>query len=412
MNSSINSFLESLVHALRGSRKLLSEGVSLDGEYWITPDGDVIDASPGRHSEIATNEMFSKHHGGDQVLRWLNTVPDSYFYMGPAARAHAEIPVPSKEVRAAFAKEIEGVSNGGHPTDFMILERGWIRNYEDAFDVDNLTDKNIKTISELLWSIYHVNPDDAGDEIILVRAHATKKDYKIRIVDIMNEPESVLQRSAFTRGDYYGKQGDSLSESLRGEFWIDDSGQDTFADGDYGDVNHEGYAFFSALGIDSDSKEVRDLDIYPGHITSKAARWLRAEGASKDAVAFFVKGGDARDWAMEKMGWIRVDDSLFQVHGLDDKKLERIFDFVWEDKEYEPDGAITIEDLKTKKSYEISYAEMDSINTTGDLFRKQDPDIRAPGQPAGKGVLPAGATDEPHFSLDESLQRLASLIAS
>jgi hypothetical protein len=204
-----------------------------------------------------------------------------------------------------------------------------------------------------------------------------------------------------------------LLESLRGEFWIDDSGQEVFADGDIGDVNHEGYAFWSALGVDSDSKEVRDLNIYPGGgFSNKALRWLRAEGANEKAVKFFQKGGDARDWAMQEMGWIRVDDELFQVYGLDDKKLERIFDFVWEDKEYDPEGSITIEDLKTKKTYGISYSEMDSINTIGDLFRKQDPDIRAPGQEVGKGVLPAGTTDEPHFSLDETLQKLASLLRS
>ena len=35
----------------------------------------------------------------------------------------------------------------------------------------------------------------------------------------------------------------------RGEWWIDDSGQLTFADGDVGDTNHEMIAFYAALGL-------------------------------------------------------------------------------------------------------------------------------------------------------------------
>ena len=119
------------------------------------------------------------------------------------------------------------------------------------------------------------------------------------------------------------------SDGLRGEWWIDDSGSATFADGDIGDQNHEIIAFWSALGVDPD--ETFSLgEILPDEgLSEEQASGLLEMGADPKAVEFFSgDGGDARDFMMVERAWIRVADSNFQLWNLDDEALGRIRDFI------------------------------------------------------------------------------------
>lgn len=117
--------------------------------------------------------------------------------------------------------------------------------------------------------------------------------------------------------------------SLRGEWWIDDSGGATFADGEIGDQNHEIIAFWSALGVDPD--EAFSLgEILPDEgLSEEQASGLLEMGADSKAVEFFSgDGGDARDYMMVERAWIRVANNNFQLWNLDDEALGRIRDFV------------------------------------------------------------------------------------
>jgi hypothetical protein len=116
---------------------------------------------------------------------------------------------------------------------------------------------------------------------------------------------------------------------LRGEWWIDDSGGATFADGNVGDQNHEIIAFWSALGVDPD--EAFSLgEILPNEgLSEEQASGLLEMGAEPKAVEFFSgDGGDARDFMMVERAWIRVADNNFQLWTLDDEALGRIRDFI------------------------------------------------------------------------------------
>jgi len=47
---------------------------------------------------------------------------------------------------------------------------------------------------------------------------------------------------------------------VRGEWWIDDDGQETFADGDIGDVTHEMVAFGRAANLDEEEMEAHGIN--------------------------------------------------------------------------------------------------------------------------------------------------------
>lgn len=151
---------------------------------------------------------------------------------------------------------------------------------------------------------------------------------------------------------------------LRGEWWIDDSGSTTFADGDIGDVGHEAHAWEAFSGIDEDKRDELaeigginpvELDLYEfgvhklkeedgksedeiDEMTDKEideAGWefLEEEGVDIEFLQWLLKTGkDARDFAMEKHGWIRVQNDNFQFWKFDDKTLKNIRDCeIWEE---------------------------------------------------------------------------------
>lgn len=162
---------------------------------------------------------------------------------------------------------------------------------------------------------------------------------------------------------------------LSGEWWIDESGNNTFADGDVGDSNHEIVAFTTALGIDTESLS---FDIYPGGLnlntiaesyleesdskydldefldldekdqetemkrlgveseylkidpeTALAYQWFSDQGANMKFVKWCDESShcDAREYALEHMGWIRVKGDNFEVWTFDDDALDRIKSF-------------------------------------------------------------------------------------
>ena len=145
---------------------------------------------------------------------------------------------------------------------------------------------------------------------------------------------------------------------LRGEWWLDDSGQATFADGDIGDYNHIMVAFESALGVnleDSDTPEMIPLE----PLSNEAIAWLRENDTDTKALEYLKDGSDPRDYAMEVMGWIRILDNQFQMMNFDRNALDNISGFLYE--EYgdtgvdlkECDDEIIIEEMSTNKMYSL-----------------------------------------------------------
>lgn len=169
---------------------------------------------------------------------------------------------------------------------------------------------------------------------------------------------------------------------LSGEWWIDDSGSATFADGDVGDAGHQKTAWGAAIGLDVEHLEREydlefEIDGFDDEALGQAyfdgneagidfedfkklhrdeqldllkklgvdkkyldqgdlfdldqapmLQFLEDNGASMEFVKWCLEGGcDARDYALEHLGWVRVAGDNFQFWDLNDA-LDKIKSFI------------------------------------------------------------------------------------
>lgn len=196
--------------------------------------------------------------------------------------------------------------------------------------------------------------------------------------------------------------------ALRGEWWIDDSGFAEYADGDIGDQNHEAIALGSAFGIHEDSwtqleadnlaKEMLedptgyqdvfdDLGVTPEALASeeydkrgmvdyfiraledlysyqfgpKQIVALKSINGDLDAIDWFIDnpGKDARTWAMEHSGWIRVAGNNFQLWQYDASARSRISGFLAEEAEEEDwESEITINEFASGNVFSFKIKDL------------------------------------------------------
>lgn len=133
---------------------------------------------------------------------------------------------------------------------------------------------------------------------------------------------------------------------LRGEWFLDDNGDATFADGDIGDYNHEAYAL---------QVKIPD-ELYPKYENGTLSPEERFD-IGEDFLKFMENGGEAREWMVLYEGWIRVHGHNFELYSLDRNKLDNILNFIYEqvgDITENNDFDIYIEDLNTGKTYDFS----------------------------------------------------------
>jgi len=200
---------------------------------------------------------------------------------------------------------------------------------------------------------------------------------------------------------------------MQGEYWLEENGQSTFADGDVGDANHEMVAFWAGIQLnDEEAPEgvspngidltalgeglleelgVRDgivevgkwpkgqwneflkkNDLNPFNRNEGGYSWSREEvlglnklvalGANMDFVWWWFERPtpDSRDFALEQMDWIRVKGNNFQVNDFDDRALKNIrnSDF-WEQEVEDPeklelsDDPVWIEEKSTGRFFSV-----------------------------------------------------------
>lgn len=148
----------------------------------------------------------------------------------------------------------------------------------------------------------------------------------------------------------------------QGEYWLDEDGRQTFADGDVGDVNHEAVAYCAALGLPLGEYSDSEYDgpefqigerlflMHPGDLGDEPITeqnclylWVKNHGAPKTALRYFGQiNADARWYAVKFMGWIRVkihgDGVEVDIAKLDQKTLDHLRNADFWGDEWTDDG--------------------------------------------------------------------------
>jgi hypothetical protein len=198
--------------------------------------------------------------------------------------------------------------------------------------------------------------------------------------------------------DEAGTLGGRGKRSIKGEFWLDDTGYPTFADGDLGDMNHE------AVAMDHLRREIIERhptlshyagDEYPdwegflreasgdneylrgvtNNVSMRHIRKLNEKGMADSEkirqlddllqslgvdddtmdVAQGVGDTDARLYAAKNWGWTRMDGNNLETHGLSQGKLKKLADGVSSaasDREDIYDELFDIYDFESRKFYQ------------------------------------------------------------
>jgi hypothetical protein len=134
---------------------------------------------------------------------------------------------------------------------------------------------------------------------------------------------------------------------LRGEFWLI-GGQAVFADGDVGDINHEGLVIQQMLGelvdevnseigsqIDAEIAELATVEheIYK-YLSQESEENVDADqveefiletiGFDKDKFDVVLGKVDARDYGLKNLGWVRVKQENVQTYTLTPEQMKDI----------------------------------------------------------------------------------------
>lgn len=182
-----------------------------------------------------------------------------------------------------------------------------------------------------------------------------------------------------------------LNEDIRGEYWIDDSGMTHYADGDVGDLNHEGYVVSMLIHqlADHDNwdkykeelgKEM--LDDYINRFPNSKQQLI--DSYKNDPDKFFqlgvkrnkiqkevavIEGGDARLYAIKNWNWKAVRGHNVETWRITPNDLKIIAKGIGEildsegDEESDPELYIYSYATKTGQDYLLS--QIETGNTSG-----------------------------------------------
>lgn len=119
------------------------------------------------------------------------------------------------------------------------------------------------------------------------------------------------------------------TSELNGEYFIDDSGYASYADGDTGDYNHEMLAVEAMIGDEQLGERFGDYMYVSGQPLTEEERQA-IDDNEPGFLDYMERGGEAREWVIEKHNWIRVHGENFQLMNFDQDAIKRIADFLGE----------------------------------------------------------------------------------
>lgn len=146
------------------------------------------------------------------------------------------------------------------------------------------------------------------------------------------------------------KLAKKIAVAQQGEWWIDDSGNAFFADADIGDYNHAVLAFEAALGVNLEDSSAPEIIVFEP-LSPEAINWLREQEADETAIEYFKDGADPRDYAVDLMGWKRVQDNNVETHTLSPHDMDVIASGLWEAYGEPAENMAFNIDVHSSKSY-------------------------------------------------------------
>jgi hypothetical protein len=201
--------LESLISALVESLKQsgLSIVEDLTGEYWITDADEILDASPAKHSDLAMRVIAPP---GSKLRETLKLYGNSL-----TAKELDSLPPAEIQKYGNFIEYVKknGFKRASTPVEYAVKEMNWIRVYGNTFDVQSLTDDNVKRVVSFLMNQYEVDPagDAANEEFVVT---AGKEMYSAKIGEFLGDQTKEPTASSL-RKYTFGMTEKGLTERIK-----------------------------------------------------------------------------------------------------------------------------------------------------------------------------------------------------
>ena len=166
-----------------------------------------------------------------------------------------------------------------------------------------------------------------------------------------------------------------LAYELRDEVFIDDSGFVYGADGDIGSSDHDSTVMETVLSCLDDFEELEIMDV----MDLSEEQMQEVDNNYPGFVEYVVEGGLPKEYAVLKMGWIRVLGSSFEIGELSEEILNRIANYAYEETGGNGDVKITISERASNQMEEFTLGELMEALAAGSGVARFRMKARRPG---------------------------------
>jgi hypothetical protein len=150
---------------------------------------------------------------------------------------------------------------------------------------------------------------------------------------------------------------------LTEEDFIDEDGNALAADGDLGDYNHDMRAMEHILFVSLDDAEELE-SLLPEDLTDEQTNQVEASFPGFTKLVWTGKILP-KEFAVMKMGWIRVVNSNFEVQEVDEHALRRIVDYIYENTVGSPNVTLWINERSTQNMVSMEFLELSEAVQAG-----------------------------------------------
>jgi hypothetical protein len=282
-----------------------------DIQYWLI-DGQLMDVKhlSSSHASYVRNFICKKHglSGEDEFFKFLYTMNNDF------------------KVREKFKKigftddELDVMTQKIMAIDYGVNHYQWIRIHNNSLYFPNLLSSTINEIIPFLHQIYGSNVRNTKFNIYVPNNAYFDVDYNTLM------SKSVREIRDYSLAKTINNKFIRLAQT--GEFWIQE-GTAMYADGDIGDMNHEGYVIEAILNnYELDYDKMMEIDKTANPNDPDAP--FRQLGMSQEEIDTVHGRNDARIYGFKNLGWQRVNGSSVETEFLTPKDMHSIANGLWD----------------------------------------------------------------------------------